>query len=106
MRRRGRTIRRLIISAGAVAVGLIAFNGGVQYAFTGSFSVLPDGTVATSRKQDCHTPERWLLAHGTPNEPEHSCGHGQNRTRFRRSDLRLLLFTPKEPVAAAFNPFQ
>jgi hypothetical protein len=45
----------LIISAGGVAVGLVAFNGGVQYAFTGSFSVLPDGTVATSLKQDCHT---------------------------------------------------
>ena len=99
-------MRSLIISAGGVAVGLIAFYGGVQYAFTGSSSVLPDGSVATSRKQDCHTPERWLLAHGRPHEPEHSCDHGQNRTRFRRSDLWLLLFTPKESVAAVFNPFQ
>ncbi len=106
MRRRVPTIRSLIISADGVAVGLVAFNGGVQYAFTGSFSVLPDGTVATSRKQDCHTPERWLLAHRTPHEPEHSCDHRQNRTRFRRSGLRLLLFTPKESVTAAFNPFQ
>ena len=94
MRRRVPTMRSLIISAGGVAVGLIAFNGGVQYAFTGSSSVLPDGSVATSR--EAGLPYPGAMAFGT---------WKASRTRaLVRSRPEPNQISPLRLVASAFHP--